>query len=62
MSRSHKYIDDCTELDGRELFEPHACDSSLPSAVQALENEELRVLLVALLSEWRTRTARGFHA
>jgi hypothetical protein len=30
-------------------------DSSLPDAIQTLENEELQALIVALLREWRQR-------
>jgi hypothetical protein len=63
MSRSGKYFDGHVALEHLEFQDAlHPHDSSLPSAVQSLENEELRLLLMALLSEWRTRTARGFHA
>jgi hypothetical protein len=48
-------------FDGTDFPEPAPPDA-LPSAVSSLEDRELRLLLVALLSEWRTRTARGFHA
>lgn len=63
MSRSGKHFDRHAALEHLEFQDTlHSHDSSLPSAVQSLENEELRLLLMALLSEWRTRTARGFHA
>lgn len=32
-------------------------EAPLPSAVHALENDELQALLVALLREWRERVA-----
>jgi hypothetical protein len=37
---------------------PAACDGeTLPGVVRALDDHELRVLLIALLQEWRGRTA-----
>jgi hypothetical protein len=63
MSRSGKHFDGRAALEHLEFQDAsHPHDGSLPSVVQSLENEELRLLLMALLSEWRTRTARGFHA
>jgi hypothetical protein len=62
MSPSHKRSGPCGAFDSAEIPDHYIHDSSLPSAVSSLEDGELRLLLVALLSEWRIRTARGFHA
>jgi hypothetical protein len=42
---------------------PGACErDGLPGAIHALDDHELRVLLIALLQEWRGRTEmRGGH-
>jgi len=45
----------------RGLAPVHLPPDRLPQAVRSLENEELRLLLVALLSEWRSRAERGFN-
>lgn len=37
-------------------FGDFAFHAGLPGAIRSLENEELRALLVALLTEWRART------
>ena len=42
-----------------ESLDPQAPETSLPTAVHALENDELQALLVALLREWRSRVAIG---
>jgi hypothetical protein len=44
---------DAPRQDGFGAF---AFDAGLPGAIRSLENEELRALLVALLTEWRART------
>jgi len=62
MSHSDKLYGPCTEIRDTDFFDYHDGRDSLPSEIQSLENDELRVLLVALLSEWRTRTARRFCA
>ena len=36
--------------------DPHGQQSPLCSAIRALDDHELRVLLIALLQEWRGRT------
>jgi hypothetical protein len=40
-----------------ESMEQQPSEASLPTAVHALENDELQALLVALLREWRERVA-----
>jgi hypothetical protein len=63
MSRSGKHFDGSTAPEHPEVRDTlRLRESALPNAVRSLENEELRLLLMALLSEWRTRTVRGFHA
>jgi hypothetical protein len=39
-----------------ESFGAFAFHAGLPGAIRSLDNEELRALLVALLTEWRART------
>jgi hypothetical protein len=45
------------EADRTEPMEQQPSEASLPTAVHALENDELQALLVALLREWRERVA-----
>lgn len=40
----------------KDSFGAFAFHAGLPGAIRSLENEELRVLLIALLTEWRART------
>ena len=40
----------------KDRFGDFAFHAGLPGAIRSLENEELRALLVALLTEWRART------
>ena len=46
-----------SEANGTKLMEQQPSEASLPTAVHALENDELQALLVALLREWRERVA-----
>lgn len=45
--------------DMMEPMDQHTPETSLPTAVHSLENDELQALLVALLREWRARVATG---
>jgi hypothetical protein len=40
----------------QDSFGDFAFHAGLPGAIRSLENEELRALLVALLTDWRART------
>jgi hypothetical protein len=40
----------------KDSFGTFAFHAGLPVAIRSLENEELRALLIALLTEWRART------
>ena len=39
-----------------EPFGPFVFHAGLPGAIRSLDDDELRVLLIALLQEWRGRT------
>jgi hypothetical protein len=62
MPPEQKYPDRHDPSDGAKPPAYARPDASLPSAVRSLEDRELRLLLVALLSEWRNRTQRRFDA
>jgi len=46
------------EMSAREPFGPLIFQTALPDAIRSLDDTELRILLIALLQEWRHRGER----
>lgn len=42
-----------------EPFGPLIFQTALPGAIRSLDDTELRILLIALLQEWRSRAERA---
>lgn len=43
------------EMSADEPFGPSVFHTALPGAIRSLDDTELRILLIALLQEWRSR-------
>jgi hypothetical protein len=46
------------EIPAEEPFGPLVFQTALPNAIRSLDDAELRILLIALLQEWRCRGGR----
>jgi len=46
------------ETPADEPFGPLVFHTALPNAIRSLDDAELRILLIALLQEWRSRGER----
>ena len=46
------------DLSADEPFGPSVFHTALPGAIRSLDDTELRILLIALLQEWRNRAGQ----